>query len=132
TQAAVHSGRTAQGREASMTGPLTGVHVLDLSQGPVGGIATMVLADFGADVIKVEPPGGDPFRFLAAAPMWLRGKHSVVLDLKTEAGVTRLHELAGDADVALTSYRPGVADRLRADYATLASLNPRLVYGAIT
>ncbi len=115
-----------------MTGPLTGVRVLDLSQGPAGGVATMVLADFGAELIKVEPPGGDRFRFLAAAPMWLRGKHSLVLDLKTEAGVARLHELARDADVAVTSYRPGVAERLGAGYETLAALNPHLVYCAIT
>ncbi len=115
-----------------MTGPLAGVRVLDLSQGPAGGIATMVLADFGADVIKIEPPGGDRFRFLAAAPMWLRGKRSIVLDLKTEAGVQRLHELARDADVAVSSYRPGTAERLGAGYGTLSGLNPRLVYCAIT
>ena len=66
-----------------MTGsaPLTGLRVLDLTLGPAGGIATMVLADFGAEVLKVEPPSGDPFRSQAAAPMWLRGKQSIVLDL---------------------------------------------------
>ncbi|HLZ72014.1 MAG TPA: CoA transferase [Dehalococcoidia bacterium] len=115
-----------------MTGPLAGVRVLDLSCGPAGGAATMVLADFGADVIKIEPPGGDPFRFLAAAPMWLRGKRSLVLDLKANAGVARLHELASDADVAVSSFRPGTAERLSADYATLATVNSRLVYCAIT
>src|SRR5579859_7646317 len=115
-----------------MTGPLAGVRVLDLSCGPAGGAATMVLADFGADVIKIEPPGGDPFRVLAAAPMWLRGKRSLVLNLKTEAGVARLHELTHAADVAIASYRPGVAEGLSADYPTLAALNPRLVYCSIT
>jgi crotonobetainyl-CoA:carnitine CoA-transferase CaiB-like acyl-CoA transferase len=62
-------------------GPLTDIRVVDLSSGPVGGIATMILADFGADVIKVERPGGDPFRFVTNAPLWLRGKRSVELDL---------------------------------------------------
>ncbi|RLT36913.1 MAG: CoA transferase, partial [Chloroflexi bacterium] len=60
-----------------MPGPLDNIRVIDLTSGPVGGITTMVLADFGADVIKVERPGGDPFRFMPSAPMWLRGKRSV-------------------------------------------------------
>ena len=115
-----------------MTAALAGVRVLDLSRGPVGGIATMILADFGADVIKVEPPGGDPFRALAAAPMWLRGKQSVVLDLKTDEGVAALHALARRADVALASYRRGTAERLQADERTLRALNPQLVYCEIT
>ncbi|MGH2585167.1 MAG: CoA transferase, partial [Dehalococcoidia bacterium] len=64
-----------------MAAPLDGLRVVDLTLGPAGGIATMVLRDFGAEVVKVEPPGGDPFRRLAAAPMWLRGKQSIVADL---------------------------------------------------
>ncbi|MHB8576107.1 MAG: CoA transferase, partial [Dehalococcoidia bacterium] len=115
-----------------MTAPLDGLRILDLSWGPAGGMATMVLADFGAEVIKVEPPGGDPFRHLAAAPMWLRGKQSVVLDLKTPTSVERLHDLLPSADVLVASYRPGVAGRLGADYATCAALNPALVYCSIT
>ncbi len=74
-----------------MTEAAGGLRVLDLSTGPAGGLASMVLADFGADVIKVEPPGGDPYRDLAAAPMWLRGKRSIELDLKSRAGQRRLH-----------------------------------------
>jgi crotonobetainyl-CoA:carnitine CoA-transferase CaiB-like acyl-CoA transferase len=65
--------------------PLTGIRVLDLSSGPAGGVATAVLADFGADVVKIEPPGGDRFRALAASPLWLRGKRSVVADLRSAA-----------------------------------------------
>ena len=64
-----------------MAGVCDDLRVIDLSSGPAGGLATMVLADFGADVIKVEPPGGDPARSQPAAPMWLRSKRSVTLDL---------------------------------------------------
>ena len=82
-----------------MPPPLTDTRVLDLSSGPVGGIATMILADFGAEVVKVEPLGGDPWRSLAAAPMWLRGKRSVELDLV--AGRSRLEALIREADVVV-------------------------------
>jgi crotonobetainyl-CoA:carnitine CoA-transferase CaiB-like acyl-CoA transferase len=112
--------------------PCTGLRVLDLSRGPVGGVATMVLADYGAEVIKIEPPEGDHLAGLAAAPVWLRGKQRLVVDLKTAAGVETLRILVPAADVLVESYRPGVAERLGADYATLAALNPRLVYCAIT
>jgi crotonobetainyl-CoA:carnitine CoA-transferase CaiB-like acyl-CoA transferase len=115
-----------------MTEAAGGLRVLDLSTGPAGGIASMVLADFGADVIKVEQPGGDPYRSLAAAPMWLRGKRSIELDLKSNAGQRRLHELVQDADVVLSSYRPGDAERLAADAETLRALNPALVYCSVT
>ena len=106
--------------------------MIDLTSGPVGGVATMVLADFGADVVKVEHPGGDPFRMLASAPVWLRGKRSIVLDLKTEAGRADLARLAASADLVLTN---GSEERLRAlgcDHDTLAAHNPRLVSCAIT
>ena len=98
-----------------MTEAASGLRVLDLSTGPAGGLASMVLADFGADVMKIEPPGGDPYRDLASAPMWLRGKRSIELDLKSRAGQRRLHDLAREADVVLASYRPGDAERLGAD-----------------
>ena len=93
---------------------LGGLRVIDLSSGQAGGIATMVLADFGADVIKVERPGGDPTRREPAAPMWLRGKRSIVLDLDEAPARKRLADLAASADVVLASYRPGVAARLGA------------------
>ncbi len=115
-----------------MTAALDGLRVLDLSHGPAGGAAGMVLADFGAQVLTVERPGGDPFRHLAAAPLWQRGKHRLTLDLKTPADVARLHELVPAADVLLFSGRPDTATRLQADYATLSALNPRLVYCSIT
>ena len=77
---------------------LDDLRVIDLSSGPIGGMATMVLADFGADVIKVERPGGDPWRNIANAPMWLRGKRSIVLDLKTQAGSASIAQLVENAD----------------------------------
>ncbi|MCA9506655.1 MAG: CoA transferase, partial [Myxococcales bacterium] len=109
-----------------------GIRVLDLSSGPAGGLASMILADFGADVVKVERPGGDPYRRLAAAPMWLRGKRSIEADLKTRLGQQTLHDLVASADVVLVSHRPETARRLQVDAETLRALNPRLVYCHVT
>jgi crotonobetainyl-CoA:carnitine CoA-transferase CaiB-like acyl-CoA transferase len=78
---------------------LDGMRVIDVTTGPVGGMATMVLADFGADVVKVEAPGGDRFRSLPDRPLWLRGKRSVTADLATEGGRARVHDLVATADV---------------------------------
>ncbi|HEY2107304.1 MAG TPA: CoA transferase, partial [Candidatus Binataceae bacterium] len=97
-----------------------------------GGLATAVLADFGAEVIKIEPPAGDPFRSYPAWLAWNRGKKSAVLDLKTAQGRSQAHRLAEQADVVLETFRPGVAHRLGIDYATLSAINPRLVYGSIS
>jgi crotonobetainyl-CoA:carnitine CoA-transferase CaiB-like acyl-CoA transferase len=97
-----------------------------------GGLATAVLADFGADVLKIEPPAGDPFRSHPAWIAWNRGKKSAVLDLKTAEGRTQAQRLAEDADVVLESFRPGVSARLGIDYDTLSAINPRLVYASIT
>ena len=116
----------------AMRGPCDDIRVIDLSTGPVGGIATMMLADYGADVIKVERPGGDPFRRLTASPVWLRGKRSITLDIGDEASRERLRELAAGADVVVASFRPGRAEALGADYATLSEANPGLVYCSIT
>jgi len=112
--------------------PLERFRVIDLSTGPVGGFATMVLADFGADVVKVERPGGDPLRHLAAAPLWLRGKRSMVLDLEGDAAQEQLHALTDAADVLVESFRPGKARRLGADFGTLSARSPQLVYCSIT
>lgn len=111
---------------------LGGLRVLDLTTGPVGGIATMVLGDFGADVVKVEPPGGDRFRSLAASPLWLRGKRSVVLDLHTDAGRADLHRLVATADVLVVSGPPSRARRWGVDAEAAAVLRPDLVHCSIT
>ncbi|HTW87394.1 MAG TPA: CoA transferase [Candidatus Binataceae bacterium] len=115
-----------------MAGPCSGLVVLDFSWGMAGGLATAVFADFGADVIKLEPPTGDPFRTQPAWLAWNRGKHSAVVDLKTSEGVAAVHRLAEHADIVLESFRPGVAARLGIDYATLAAINPSLVYASIS
>ncbi len=118
--------------EGDMKAALEGVRVLDLSSGPVGGIATMVLADFGADVAKVERPGGDPFRASPGSIAWLRGKRSVVLDLSTAYGQGHLRSLVETADVVVATFRPGQATKLGADFATLAEINRQLIYCSIT
>ncbi len=109
-----------------------GLRVIDFSWGMAGGIATMVLADNGAEVIKVEPPTGDPFRHLPAFRQWHRGKKSLVLDLKTAYGKHTAQSLAATADVVTESFRPGVADRLGIGYEELLTNNPGLVYCSIT
>jgi crotonobetainyl-CoA:carnitine CoA-transferase CaiB-like acyl-CoA transferase len=115
-----------------MATALEGLRVVDFSWGLPGAIATMVLADNGAEVVKVELPEGDPQRSLAAFAQWHRGKRSVVVDLKTHAGRTRALRLAGRADVMVQSWRPGVAEPLGFGYEELSASNPGLVYCAIT
>src|SRR5262245_49890231 len=111
---------------------LEGIRVVDVTSGPLGGFATMVLADFGADVVKVEPPGGDRFRALAASPLWLRGKRSAVLDLTTQAARAQLHGLVRGADVLVVSGPPARAARWGIDAAAAIGLQPSLVHCSIT
>ena len=115
-----------------MAGPCDGILVLDFSWGMAGGLATAVLADFGSEVIKVEPPAGDPFRSEPAWLAWNRGKKSIVLDLKTNEGQRHAHRLTEHADVVLEAFRPGVAGRLGIDYSTLSGINPRVEYASIS
>lgn len=124
-----------------MTGPLEGVRILDLTRLLPGNYCTLLLADLGADVVKVEEPGrGDYIRWMAplvegegAIHRALnRGKRSVTLNLKDREGADLLKRLAGEADALVESFRPGVMDRLGVGYGKLAEANPRLVYCAIT
>src|SRR4051794_29480053 len=110
-------------QEPPMTQPCDDLRVIDLSSGRAPGIATMILADYGAEVVKVEPPSGDPARSDPSSPMWLRGKRSVTLDLTSADGQRALHELVRDADVVVASYAPGAAEAHAADYATLSAVN---------
>ena len=113
--------------------PLAHLTVIELTVNVPGPFCAMILADLGARVIKVEPPGGDPLRH--SAGMWAslnRGKQSLVLDLKSDGGRQVLGRLAESADIVLEGWRPGVADRLGADFSTLSERNPGLVYCAIS
>ena len=115
-----------------MTQVFDGITVLDFTSGRAGGVATMVLSDFGAEVIKVEPPDGEKFRDAPGAIQWNRGKKSVVLDLKTSDGQRKAHALARHADVVVENFRPGVSHRLGIDYDTLSDGHPELVYASLT
>ncbi len=108
-----------------------GLKVLDFSQG-YGAIPGMILADFGAEVVKVEPPAGEAFRHVPAFLQWNRGKKGVVLDLKSEDGRKAAQALARESDVLIENYRPGVAERLGIGYEELTKGNPGLVYLSIS
>jgi len=106
--------------------------VLDFSSGWAGSIATMVLSDFGAEVIKIEPPGGDPYRAFPQSLLWNRGKKSVVLDLQSTKGREEAQKLAKQADVIVESYSPGECDAIGLGYQDLSILRPELIYCSIT
>lgn len=108
---------------------LEGVRVLDLATFIAGPYAPTLLADLGADVIKVETLDGDPFRTLGIAFLgYNRGKRGVALNLKDPGAREAFYALVRTADVVVENYRPGTAERLGVDYETLAAINPRLVY----
>jgi crotonobetainyl-CoA:carnitine CoA-transferase CaiB-like acyl-CoA transferase len=119
---------------------LEGVKVLDLSMFLPGPHLTMMMADHGAEVIRIEPPSGEPSREIGKRQgdmtVWFhnthRNKKSVVLDLKNVAAVQALLRLARDADVLLESFRPGAADRLGLGYEAIRKVNPRIVYCSIS
>ncbi|HEX6313611.1 MAG TPA: CoA transferase [Gemmatimonadaceae bacterium] len=127
-----------------MATPLDGVRVVDLTQVMAGPFCTMLLADLGADVIKIEPPDGDLSRSMGGARLRKRGpdhapffalnrnKRSVVLDLKQPDELGVLLSLVRQADVFIENFRPGVADRLGVGYDALSAENPRLVYATIS
>lgn len=113
--------------------PLAKTKVLDFSQNLPGPYATFLLSGWGADVIKVEPPKGDPARFMEPFfSMVNRGKRSVVLDLRDEASRPALEALVKWADVLVEGFRPGVMARLGCDYEAARAINPRLVYCSIS
>lgn len=107
--------------------PLEGIRVIDLSRLAPGPYCTVLLADMGAEVIAVGAQGS-----AGVAPALARGKTLIQLDLKKPEGRAALHRLAATADVVVESFRPGVVDRLEADYARLSAINPRLVYCSLT
>ncbi|HZR15573.1 MAG TPA: CoA transferase [Acidimicrobiia bacterium] len=114
-----------------MAGALDGVRILDLSWGIAGPLGVLLLAEQGADVVKVEPPGGDPFRCYSGSHVWNRSRRSVTVDLKSGAGRDAFFRLAETADVLVESFRPGVMERLGAGYETMHDRFPRLVYTSV-
>ncbi|MCP4624376.1 MAG: CoA transferase [bacterium] len=125
-----------------MSGPLEGIRVIDLSHIVVGPYCSMVLADMGADVIKIERPGsgdetrlwGPPFAGDESAYFFSlnRNKRSLTLNLKTEAGQKILRSLISQSDVLLENFRPGTMEKLGFGYESLKKLNPRMIYCSIT
>src|SRR6202034_3695990 len=119
------------------TGPLAGVRVIDLTAMVMGPYCTQIMADMGADVVKIEPPSGDNTRFISVGPApgmsgvfvnVNRGKRSVVLDLRTDDGISALRELIKRADVFIHSMRAKAIAKLKFSYAEVAAVNPRIVY----
>lgn len=125
-------------------GPLTGLKVLDLTIALAGPMCTQRMGEMGADIVKVEAPGGGDFsRYSTMAGITKfgdattfvtlnRNKRSLILDLKSDAGREVLYRMVKDADVLVQNFRPRVASKLGIDYATLSAINPRLVYGSIS
>lgn len=120
-----------------MNAPLTGLRVVDLTQMMSGPLCTMMLGDLGADIIKVEPPGGEPIRHTGDTRLGgeteytlslNRNKRSIVLDLKTPEGVDDVKRLIAQCDILVENFRPGTTERLGIGWETLAELNPRLIY----
>ena len=109
-------------------GALRGLKVLDFGHYIAGPLLGMLLSDQGAQVIKIERPGGDPAREELAFATWNRGKRSVVLDLKTTGGQEAARQLATSSDIVIENFRPGVADRLGIGYEQLAAANAGLIY----
>lgn len=114
------------------TAPLAGVRVLDLTRLLPGPMCTLHLADLGADVIKIEDTGAGDYAAPALRGLVQRNKRAIRIDLKQAGGVAVLQALARTADVLVEGFRPGVMDRLGVGYATLAALNPKLVFCSIT
>ena len=123
-----------------MTGPLDGVRIVDFTVNISGPIATMVLGDQGADVVKVEPLGGDPLRVVGTSRAGMsaffananRNKRSVAIDLTVPAGRALAERLIQTADVVVQNFRPAAAERLGLTGPGLRKLRPELVYASIT
>jgi crotonobetainyl-CoA:carnitine CoA-transferase CaiB-like acyl-CoA transferase len=113
--------------------PYEGLRIVEFAHMVMGPTCGMVLADLGAEVIKIEPPSGDSTRVLRGSgagffPMFNRNKKSVVLDIKTPEGLEAARRLIGSADVVSENFRPGVMEKLGLGYSALREVNPRLVY----
>jgi crotonobetainyl-CoA:carnitine CoA-transferase CaiB-like acyl-CoA transferase len=126
----------APGTSTNATLPLAGIRVLEFCHAIMGPTAGVILGDLGADVIKVEPAGGDTTRRLVGFgagffPTFNRNKRSLALDLKGPEGLALLHRVAATADAVIENYAPGTMDRLHCGYEDLAQINPRIIYCAL-
>ena len=110
-----------------MAGALDGIKVIDFGQYVAGPLTGMLLADQGADVIKVDPPGGPRWDTPANAT-WNRGKRSIVLDLKNPVDLQRARALVKSSDVLIENFRPRVMERIGLGTKTLTEANPKLIY----
>jgi crotonobetainyl-CoA:carnitine CoA-transferase CaiB-like acyl-CoA transferase len=115
-----------------MTGVFDDVRVIDLSSGIAGPMTAMMLADMGADVVRVERPDGDPFSDHTGNRVWNRSKRSAVIDLRSEEGSAAFKQLANTADVVVQAFAPGTAERIGVDHASMAAHNPGLITCSIT
>lgn len=128
------------GTKTNATQPLSGIRVLDLTTLVPGPLATLALAEAGADVLKIERPGGDEAREYEPKvgpdsgifALLNRGKRSIVLDLKTSGGIEHFKHLVADTDILVEQFRPGVMARLGLSYDVLSQINKRLIYCAIS
>jgi crotonobetainyl-CoA:carnitine CoA-transferase CaiB-like acyl-CoA transferase len=122
-------------------GPLSGIRIADFTQLYQGPLATQVLSDMGAEIIKIEPPKGDFFRNWAIGDKYIKGesisfmsvnrnKRSIVLDLKKPDGVLVAKEIIRNSDVVIENFRPGVMDRLGLGFENLTEINPKIIYCA--
>ena len=129
------------GNDHVNTGPLAGIKVVDMSVMIAGPLAAMMLADQGADVVKVESPGmGDMMRHLGSSKNGMtgiyvnnnRGKRSLVIDVKKQAGLDVMRRLIADADILIQNFRPGAMDRMGLGWEAIHELNPQLIYTSIS
>jgi crotonobetainyl-CoA:carnitine CoA-transferase CaiB-like acyl-CoA transferase len=108
-----------------------GIRVVDLAQGMAGGLVTMILADFGAEVIRLEPPGGDPMWEHPAYLLWQRGKKSVEIDWQSDTGRAQARALVEGADIFIETLKPGQAAALGLGYDAVRTANPALIHHSI-
>lgn len=113
-------------------GPVEGLRIVDFTRGFPGALTTMLLSDYGAEVLKVVSPGGDPLEIAPGFRVWNRGKRQMAVDLRSGEGVEAALELASRADVVIESWRVGVADGIGVGYGAVRERNPGVIYCSIS
>ena len=124
--------KLSQSLEANLKHPLQGIKIVDLTGYIAGAYGTTLLADLGADVIKVESFAGDGFRQNSTAFQgWNQGKQGIILNLKSAEGMNIFHQLVRECDVVTENYRAGIAKKLEVDYQSLHKVNPQIIYSTV-